>query len=138
LFDKKNMAVVCILIAAAFTAGYLVKQDLDSGMREDQQWYRSHIVFKSGMTNYNGTEGLNYNLVSVDGGKNFAVRNRDGSFAGDVTIVYPGLKEQLEAWEVLMGFVTGSKPLDPSNNSQMEMLRTAGINVSVDKKTTSK
>lgn len=125
-------------MAIAFIAGYLVKQDLDSGMREDQQWYRSHIVFQSGMTNYNGTEGLNYNLVSVDGGKNFAVRNRDGSFAGDVTIVYPGLKEQLEAWDDLMGFVARSKPLDPSNGTQMQMLRVAGINVSVKENNTLK
>lgn len=138
MFDKKTIAVVCILMAITFVAGYLVKQELDSGMREDQQWYRSHIVFKSGMTNYNGTEGLNYDLVSVDGGKNFAVRNRDGSFAGDVMVVYPGLKEQLEAWDVLMGFVTRSKPLDPSNSTQMQMLKSAGINVSIEKNTTSK
>jgi len=125
-------------MAIAFVAGYLIKQDLDSGMREDQQWYRSHVVFQSGITNYNGTENLNYNLVSVDGGKHFAARNRDGSFMGDVTNVYPGLKEQLEAWDAFMEYVKRSEPLDPANETQMEMMRTAGIDISVKKNITSR
>ncbi len=135
MYDKKTTAIICVFLAIGLIAGYLVKQEQDSGIRKDAQWYRSHVLYQSGVTRYNGTD-LSYNLVSVDGGEHWAARDRDGSFMGDVEDKYPGLKEQLEAWDAIMKYVERSEPWDPSNETQMKLLRKAGINISLEENNT--
>lgn len=133
--DKKTTAIICVCLAIGLIAGYLVKQELDSGISEDAEWYRSHVLHQSGVTRYNGTD-LSYHLVSVDGGEHWAVTDRNGSFMGDVEDIYPGLKEQLEVWDAIMEYVERSEPWDPSNETQMKLLRKAGINISLEENNT--
>ena len=135
MYDKKTTAIICVCLVMGSIAGYLVKQELDSGIREDAEWYRSHVLYQSGVTRYNETD-LSYNLVSVDGGEHWAARDRDGSFMGDAEDVYPGLNEQLEAWDAIMKYVEGSESWDPSNETQMKLLRKAGINISLEENNT--
>lgn len=109
------IAIVCFIL------GYVTKSVFFPSKTKSEQnsldYFDEKYLSKQGFTKmYGDGQGINYNMKSFDGGKNWYVvkynfDSEELKVLGSVDDVYPGLMDNLDNWDKLLEYVQSNGPL---------------------------
>lgn len=123
------IAIGCIICGLGL--GYLIhKRSVADEMKfnaDRLDWFRKNFFIEKGSTIFNHIG--NYELVSVNGGKNWIALSDSGVALGDAETVHPGLLSHIEGFKALVKHAKEKGPIDLSDPEGIEVLTRAGFEV---------
>lgn len=126
--------IIILAIIAISSNHALHKQNLR--LQRDLTYFESTYTRKSGYTAFwsGSTNGVNYDLRSFDGGKNwYAVEMDNGkdtlTIKGPAETIYPGLMKNLQDWDNIVAYAEKNGPINPSNPNDLKVLTNNGFSV---------
>ena len=113
--------IISITFAIGLIIGLVAKMIFAPAKTKSEQrsldYFDENYLSKQGFTKmYGDGKGINYNLKSFDGGKNWYVvqynfDSEELKVLGSVNDVYPGLMDNLDNWDKLLKYVKSNGPL---------------------------
>ena len=93
------------------------------------EWYQRNYRRQQGFNQILGVS--NYELLSIDGGRNWIAIAAHGQILGDANVVYPGLLDHFATLEALTDYALKHGPIDGQapTSKQIELLQQAGFAV---------
>jgi hypothetical protein len=105
-------------------------------MKSELDYYNTNYLSKIGGTSTWNGQMLVYNLRSFDAGKHwFAVTNSGDGFVvvGEAEKLYPGLIDNLKAWDEIVKYTASNGPITLNNSQQVQLMERAGFVIKTNK-----
>jgi hypothetical protein len=104
-------------------------------MKHSLDYYDANYLRKQGgTTSWPGSKGgwVNYDLRSFDAGKHWYVVTNNGDgfvIVGEAEKIYPGLIDNLDAWDAIVNYAQSNGPISLNNSQQVQLMERAGFQI---------